>query len=339
MTKVILSSIISKDNKDAGPKAKNDIEEFLTEKGYEKINLEISRNKLAKLMFSFYGINKLFKGKDYEEIVFQYPIYSIFLTQRFIKAIRKYTKAKLIFVIHDVEAIRGYLDDQKFYKNELDIFNSTDGLIVHNEKMQKWLLDNGVKVPMVQLGIFDYINPNPIVKSTKFDRSLCFAGNLIHEKAGFMDKLTWKHTKLVAFGPNPSEKYPQCVNYQGVYPSEELPAHMNENFGLIWDGQSVDACTGTYGEYSKYNAPHKTSLYLSSGMPVIVWEQAAVAGFVEKFQVGITVNSLTELDNILADMTDDDYAKLKSNAEKISKKVRSGNFIYQAMQEMESILG
>ena len=50
---------------------------------------------------------------------------------------------------------------------------------------------------------------------------------------------------------------------------------MEGSFGLVWDGISVETCAGVYGEYLKVNNPHKTSLYLASGIPVIIWKEAA----------------------------------------------------------------
>ena len=60
---------------------------------------------------------------------------------------------------------------------------------------------------------------------------------------------------------------------------------MDQNFGLVWDGTSLDGCNGRYGEYLKFNNPHKTSLYLSCGIPVIIWKEAALADFVEEHKV------------------------------------------------------
>ena len=72
------------------------------------------------------------------------------------------------------------------------------------------------------------------------------------------------------------------VKYCGQYKPEELPEKLEGGFGLVWDGDDLGACTGVFGEYMKYNNPHKTSLYLASGLPVIIWEKAAMAKYIEK---------------------------------------------------------
>ena len=58
---------------------------------------------------------------------------------------------------------------------------------------------------------------------------------------------------------------------------------------------SSETCKGSFGEYLRINNPHKTSLYLASGIPVIIWSKAALAEFIEKNKCGITVDSLYEI--------------------------------------------
>ncbi|WP_051006281.1 hypothetical protein [Liquorilactobacillus vini] len=113
-----------------------------------------------------------------------------------------------------------------------------------------------------------------------------------------------------------------------------LPKYLRQSFGLIWDGTSLNQCDGVFGEYLKYNNPHKMSLYLSSGLPVIVWKQAAVADFVEKNQVGITINRLSDLDEILDKLSIDDYRQLKENVVKIAKGMRNGVYIKRAVKNL-----
>lgn len=61
--------------------------------------------------------------------------------------------------------------------------------------------------------------------------------------------------------------------WHGSFKPEESPEHLQG----VWDGDSVDTCAGNTGAYLRYNNPHKTSLYLACGMPVIVWKEAAIA--------------------------------------------------------------
>lgn len=333
MNNLVLYSVLktSKKSKDAGPKAKTDINYFLKEQGYQVIDMDLPVSHFDKVMYRLFKLPKFLKHQKVDNIIFQYPIYSLFLTKQIITRIRKNTRAKLIFMVHDVETLRVYLGDKNFEKGELEIFNAVDALIVHNEAMKDWLQQKGVTTPMIVLGVFDYFNPQPIQPIKEFNQSVCFAGNL--QKAEFLTKLNFKNTKMAVYGPNQKEKYPNCIDYQGAYLPDELPKYLNENFGLIWDGDTLDRCSGTFGEYMKYNNPHKTSLYLSSGIPVIIWKKAAMAEFVEKNQVGITVDNLNELDQILENMSEETYLTLKNNAMNLAEKLRNGEYIKNAIKQ------
>ena len=137
---------------------------------------------------------------------------------------------------------------------------------------------------------------------------------------------------------DPAPKYPANVSYEGLYQAEELPKYLKGDFGLVWDGTSLDGNGGIYADYQHYNAPHKTSLYLSSGMPVIVWKQAAISKFILDEQVGIAVDRLDNLDEILHQISDEEYQKLQSNAQKLAEKLRNGMMIKNAIRQAEEII-
>ena len=86
----------------------------------------------------------------------------------------------------------------------------------------------------------------------------------------------------------------------------------------------------------KYNNPHKVSLYLSSGIPVIIWRKAALSKFIEENNLGIVVDSLTELDEVLSKMSLSRYEKLSKNVRDVSQKLRKGFFIEKAIQNLEN---
>ena len=65
------------------------------------------------------------------------------------------------------------------------------------------------------------------------------------------------------------------------------------------------------GKYLKINNPHKLSLYLAVGLPVVIWDEAAEAEFVLKENVGFTVKSLYDLPEKLEAVSDNDYQIMK----------------------------
>ena len=327
-------SIKDEKKNDAGPKAKRDIEFFLKDT-FEVFTLKYQietglMSRLQKVKLAYFTIPIFFKKhRDIDNIVLQYPLYSDYLIKILVKYIRKYTKAKLYFVIHDLESLRLFKDNLEYVKNELDFLNQTDGLIVHNTSMINWLKKSGCTVKMVNLEIFDYANPQDINSEWKYDGSICYAGNLA--KADFLKQLSLKNQKLVLYGPNPANEYAKNTEYAGQYTPEELPKHLKQSFGLVWDGDSLDSCTGVFGEYMKYNNPHKVSLYLSSGLPVIIWKKAALAEFIESNNLGIAIDSLNDVDEILNKLSLEEYRQKKENVMKMAAKLRSGFYIKKAV--------
>ena len=105
-----------------GQKAKNDITRFLTEDEFKELNIPIVIHpedkslgaQIRKFKDGFITIPKAIKKiQDADNIVFQYPIYSTFIMNKLIPAIKKNTHANLIIVIHDVESIRMFQDGSR----------------------------------------------------------------------------------------------------------------------------------------------------------------------------------------------------------------------------------
>ena len=104
-------------------------------------------------------------------------------------------------------------------------------------------------------------------------------------------------------------------------------------YGLVWDGDTAKTCSGIFGDYLRINNPHKTSLYLACGIPIITWNKAAIAQYVRKNRVGITVSSLDEINEKLKDVSKDEYNLMRKNAKKCSERVRRGYYLKKAIQE------
>jgi hypothetical protein len=119
---------------------------------------------------------------------------------------------------------------------------------------------------------------------------------------------------------------------QGFVQSDELIATAKGHFGLVWDGDSTTTCSGNFGEYLQYNNPHKTSLYLRCGLPVIIWSKAALANFIRENKVGICIDSLEDLEEVLSKVQKEDYAEMKSRALRIRNKLQSGFYTRLALE-------
>ena len=161
--------------------------------------------------------------------------------------------------------------------------------------------------------------------------SCIIAGNLDRKKCGYVYHLP-DDVDFHLYGPNYTGGESEHKRYYGSFPPSELPAKLEGDFGLVWDGSSVDTCAGVYGEYLRVNNPHKTSLYLASGIPVIIWKEAALAEFVEAQGVGITISSLQELHTRLERLSKDEYEQMLARVSVISDNLTSGYYTKKALE-------
>ena len=107
---------------------------------------------------------------------------------------------------------------------------------------------------------------------------------------------------------------------------------------MVWDGDSIDCCSGDWGEYLKLNAPHKVSLYIRCGLPILIWREAAMAEFIEKNNIGICIDSLRDINNIYKNLSQKEYNAMCENVQRVSQLMAEGNYFYKAVTEVISQL-
>ena len=112
---------------------------------------------------------------------------------------------------------------------------------------------------------------------------------------------------------------------------KELPDKIEANLGLIWDGNFDDSDENVgFKKYTKYNNPHKLSCYIAAGLPVIVWEKAAIADFVNKYNIGYTISKIYDINEI--DLSD--YNQKLANISKLQQEVRNGEFTIRVFDKV-----
>lgn len=330
-------SVTLKNTRDAMSKAKNDVNTIANDNGYESIWLTQIDNKIKRLLNSKRVIRAHFSElKTKDTVLVQYPTY---MGRHFDKQLFSYIKSKnckMIAIIHDIDCLR--FDDSKFPSIEevISQLNMFSVVISSNAQMSSFLKQNGLKVQTVNLNIFDYLHEDKLSKKSQ-DNVLNFAGNL--DKSKFLLDLSLPDDlKLDLFGKLTSkEDLKKSFTYRGSFLPEKLPSQFNSGYGLVWDGESSYKILGKIGLYQKYNNPHKVSLYLSSGLPVIIWEKAAMADFIEENNVGITISSLDNVKEKIDVISSEEYNKMVENATKISAKLTSGFYTKKALDTAEQV--
>lgn len=284
-------------------------------------------------------------------VLYQHPNYGIRLTRTFMHLLRTRRDCRFVALIHDLESLRGGIagairENRSTHRlGDGDFLKLFDAVICHNDRMKQYLISQGFPgEKLVSLGLFDYLTDLTPRERRKGDNpTLAIAGYLAPGKCRYI-------YNIFENGANPTlsvnlygrdfraDGADPRLQYRGSFPAEELPARLQGDFGLVWDGVSAETCAGNTGEYLRFNNPHKTSLYLAAGLPVIVWREAAVADFVTQNGVGLTMDSLRDLEAAIRGVTPETYEAMCKNAAKVSEKLRSGAFTRAALDAAFDIL-
>ena len=192
-----------KNLKNAGSKARNDVEQIVKKEGYQDLVLSVDNWYEMGILKAQLCKSKVFgevldQLKQGDELLIQLPIinHSFFTTHHVKKAQKK--GVKVHFIIHDLDALR-FMNGQavplkqriRMKIQESALLGAADGIIAHNPIMKSVLVDKGIaEDKIVILGIFDYLIPNFQEKTglTK-NQPIIVAGNLAQEKAGYLYSL------------------------------------------------------------------------------------------------------------------------------------------------------
>lgn len=327
--------------KHAGSKARVDADAVIGEFFTEFTHIEIKKydTKLEKLLdkISPKYLFKLLKclTTTNEEIILQYPFYFDKITNKILK--RFAMENRTILLLHDVDSLRSF--GEISVKNEIDFFNKMEVLIVHNSSMKKGLENLGVKTKMVELKCFDYLLNKEIAKNfspkRELSKEIAFPGNLVKSEFLKDEEIEKIGVNFHLYGgENPNLKA-KNLSYMGGFAPDVIPTKLTESFGLIWDGDTIKTCGGDFGKYLSYNNPHKMSLYIASLLPVIVWENAAAAAFVTKYNIGFTIKSLFEIPEKINAINVVDYDNYIKNLKPLREKVINGEFLRGILKKIK----
>ena len=340
-------------------KARNDVNIILKNNRFKPINFKtkngIQKNKYKKIIqyLQYYKNYKIWK-KEIKRIkenkkdwyLIQYPLMNN--TLFFPKLLKQLSlKVNTIVLIHDMDSIRfkdkknsSYLYKKRINYEDQKVGKYATKIISHNESMTSELIKLGVeKKKIINLKLFDYLASTKEIAQVKYKKEVevVIAGNLLLNKAKYLSELkNISKVKFNLYGVNYDEK--KCsgknINYKGVFPPDKLINNLSGMFGLVWDGNSTETCNGVWGNYLKYNNPHKVSLYLSAGLPVIVWRKSALASFITKNNLGIAVNSVHEIYKITSKISKKDYEEMCSKVNIVSKKLKNGYYLKNALNKI-----
>lgn len=335
--KYVLSHVLP-NKQDASVKAHKDINRFLSEEGFKDLTFSTrqGKNKFIRQINRFRSISKLAKTVQPDDlVVVQYPIYTSKLdVNLFYRRVVEKATCK-VAIVHDLPFLRDSNPPQsKNCQREISYLNYFDTVIVHNAAMQNVLVKYGLKSKIVKLQLFDYYSDffNKLKKQNVIPNRVLFAGNLT--KSSFVNKL--KSNNVVEYHLWGSIKNKNAlsdtVKYHGIAPASKLPKYLKNGWGLVWDGDTIQSVSGLGGHYLRYIDPHKTSLYLASGIPVIVWKYAGIAPYIENNNLGIVVESINEIPDKIKQLSQKDYLCMMAAVSEVQQKLLTGKMIKSAIR-------
>jgi len=314
-----------------------DAEKIMEKSGFRPIEFPHHHNFSLRSKFSrfIYFLKTWGAIKNDDTIVFIFPVFAKMhrLLLRFL-SLKK--GIRFICCVWDIDGIKdGNTDLLEKEINELKRYRY---FIVHNEAMKQWLKGQVEAQEILCIEFFDFLT-EPSKNNRKKTKQVAFAGYLA--KSTFLESLYLLKEKSPGlifnlYGPGCTDKMSSQdnVHYKGIVEPYKLPGSIEGSFGLVWDGDSIEGAGGSLGEYMRYISHHKLSLYILSGLPLIVPAMAASAPMVLKYKIGVAINSLYEIDTAIEKISEDDYGQMQENMKPLAEKISNGKCLSDAIQKL-----
>lgn len=326
-------------------KARADIEQIAAEMGYAPFVLhapdsangsawqaiQVGAKTLGDWVRAFYRM------RQGDLLLVQYPYFPVkgYGVARLALHLLRWKGVKTAALVHDLDSLRRIGGSAARGSDQL-LLPGFEALIVHSQRMESYLRTVGVTCPMILMEAFDCLSEGKIPVREK-SRMVAIAGNLAADKSGYLKDIGKVPLEWQLYGTNWAGSDSTRIEYHGEIAPEKLPETISGAFGIVWDGDSLDGLTGLYGAYALLNSPHKLSTYLAGGLPVIVAKNAAAADFVAREQVGVVLNSLRELPELIRTMPEEDYQRYASNARRVGAQLRAGENTKRALRKLEEV--
>lgn len=326
-------------------KARADIEQIAAEMGYAPFVLhapdsangsvwqaiQVGAKTLGDWVRAFYRM------RQGDLLLVQYPYFPVkgYGVARLALHLLRWKGVKTAALVHDLDSLRRIGGSAARGSDQL-LLPGFEALIVHSQRMESYLRTVGVTCPMILMEAFDCLSEGKIPVREK-SRMVAIAGNLAADKSGYLKDIGKVPLEWQLYGTNWAGSDSTRIEYHGEIAPEKLPETISGAFGIVWDGDSLDGLTGLYGAYALLNSPHKLSTYLAGGLPVIVAKNAAAADFVAREQVGVALNSLRELPELIRTMPEEDYQRYAANARRVGAQLRVGENTKRALRKLEEV--
>lgn len=305
---------------------RDDVEETMKTLGFGEITItgaeSVSLGSYRRMRDHFESLD------EGDTLIVQSPMMtSPVLMRRLFKSLMR-RGVKPYIIVHDAS---------DFIEKNASLCKVCCGILVNNEKTAMEFIKQKLDVPkIVTMDLYDYYIPEGIAGACgefSLKGPVIIAGTLSKEEAGYVYHLP-DNCAFRIYGNGFEGEVTDTVSYGGEYYPNDLPFMLKGSFGLVWTGTSPMTCLGLAGEGLKTYNPQQMSLYLASGLPVIVWSESAAADFVIQKGCGFTISSLAEIGFRINSMSEKTYSKMRHSAEDIGIPMRDGGYLRRAIMKM-----
>ena len=332
----------------AGFKANMDFANFAIEAGalpldYFRLPDDVVESEAQDLRLSarLDGITSGIRGGD--TVVIQFPMWTGGSYQtHFINRVKS-RGVKLVFLIHDLMSVM-LGDHVRDYTNDGDFLElaKADLIMTHSKKMSDFLRTySDLEAEMFPIGLFDYSTDQPI-NDASYEQTVIYAGSV--NKLAQLPNWPFQ-TKLEIYGYLNGDfnesNFPATVEYKGARDPDDLIKEINHGFLLVWgDDETFKDDIDNWKfpimarRYNTIIAPHKFSLAMVSGTPVVVASDSNVADLVKQYNLGIIIDELDQLDEKMREVTPEKYQEFKRNVINMGNEIRNGEFTKNAIRKL-----
>lgn len=324
----------------ASSKARKDVSYFILQNGFVSIGkndkTRIKNNKTAKILLAIRLYLKLLLSLSKHDTLFLQQSFAILKPILFIKRIKRF---RVVYLIHDLFSLR-YSSDTSVRQHHDEIradmltLSRCDYVIAHNSIMVDKLRRFGCKSHLLSLDIFDYYT-DAAVRTRKHEEGeqwkVSFAGYLPKSKFLHTIDTTTHSYDMIIYGA-PTEAF-ESSTYKGSVEPDILPSVIEGHFGLIWEGGYH---LTPEDNYTRINNPHKMSMYIVAGLPIICWDKSAAARFVEANELGFSISSLDDIDERLHNISSSDYNRMVANCLAMRNSLVRGEHIKNVIQKVST---
>ena len=255
-------------------------------------------------------------------VIFQYPTWKTGLFNTMLVQHLRHLGAKMIMFVQDVIPLLDGNNIAGYIGYDVTVMNLADLLIMASPQLHETMIGYGLNadIKTIYQPLWDY-PAEQVITSHETLRRLIFTGG---------SDFSWYEgaTPIHQFSSSEHRAEHSSIVWHGFMEKHDLIKEMARGgFGLVYESDD------DFYRYDCMNQSYKFGGYIAAGLPVIVRRGSAQENFVLENQIGFSVDTVAEADEIVQNITDEAYNKLYNNVTGIQFLVTRGEYTRRMLSE------